>query len=118
MHKSAHSVQINHSDVPIRLFQSDRLEFFTHISPITVVIIWLPVIVFFSGAGDYFSPDQRLTADDPSGCVVGDSLSGHSLNTPCIASFSTMSRERPHKRRSSSCSMVSTMRSHSSKLVW
>jgi sterol desaturase/sphingolipid hydroxylase (fatty acid hydroxylase superfamily) len=28
---------------PIRLFQSDFLEFFTHISPVTVVAFWLPI---------------------------------------------------------------------------
>ena len=28
--------QINHSEVPIRLFKSDFLEFFTHISPVAV----------------------------------------------------------------------------------
>jgi dihydroceramide fatty acyl 2-hydroxylase len=28
---------------PIRLFKSDFLEFFTHISPVTIVVIWLPV---------------------------------------------------------------------------
>lgn len=44
---SAHSVPINHSDVPIRLFKSDFLEFFTHISPITVLVIWVPVVVYF-----------------------------------------------------------------------
>ncbi|WP_322508203.1 sterol desaturase family protein [Anaerolinea sp.] len=38
---------IDHSDVPIRLFKSDFLEFFTHISPVVVVIIWLPVAVAF-----------------------------------------------------------------------
>lgn len=37
--------QIDHSDTPIRLFESDFLEFFTHITPQAVVIIWLPVIV-------------------------------------------------------------------------
>lgn len=39
--------KINHSDVPIRLFESDFLEFFTHIHPAVVVIIWLPVMLFF-----------------------------------------------------------------------
>ena len=34
---------IDHSDQPIRLFESDFLEFFTHISPVVVVLIWLPV---------------------------------------------------------------------------
>ena len=40
-------IKINHSDVPIRLFRSDLLEFFTHIHPAVVVTIWLPVAVFF-----------------------------------------------------------------------
>lgn len=35
-----------HSE-PIRLFESDFLEFFTHVSPITVIIIWLPVVGAF-----------------------------------------------------------------------
>jgi len=38
---------IDHSDVPIRLFKSDFLEFFTHISPVAVIIIWVPVSLFF-----------------------------------------------------------------------
>jgi sterol desaturase/sphingolipid hydroxylase (fatty acid hydroxylase superfamily) len=38
---------INRSEEPIRLFKSNFLEFFTHISPVTVVVIWLPVLVFF-----------------------------------------------------------------------
>jgi sterol desaturase/sphingolipid hydroxylase (fatty acid hydroxylase superfamily) len=37
----------DHSDVPIRLFKSDFLEFFSHISPVVVVAIWLPVSLFF-----------------------------------------------------------------------
>lgn len=28
---------------PIRLFKSDFLEFFTHISPISIIVLWLPV---------------------------------------------------------------------------
>jgi sterol desaturase/sphingolipid hydroxylase (fatty acid hydroxylase superfamily) len=35
------------SEEPIRLFQSDFLEFFTHIHPAVVVVIWLPVVVGF-----------------------------------------------------------------------
>jgi sterol desaturase/sphingolipid hydroxylase (fatty acid hydroxylase superfamily) len=34
---------IYHGDEPIRLFRNDFMEFFTHISPVVVVIIWLPV---------------------------------------------------------------------------
>ena len=32
---------------PIRLFKSDFLEFFTHITPVAVLIIWLPVVGYF-----------------------------------------------------------------------
>ncbi len=32
---------------PIRLFKSDFLEFFSHISPVTVLVIWVPVILAF-----------------------------------------------------------------------
>lgn len=39
--------EIDHSETPIRLFQSNFLEFFSHIHPAVVVIIWLPVIIFF-----------------------------------------------------------------------
>ncbi len=38
---------VNHSEDPVRLFKSDFLEFFTHISPVTIVVIWLPVAVYF-----------------------------------------------------------------------
>jgi len=50
---------------PIRLFKSDFLEFFTHISPVTIVVVWLPVAIFFlvrtvlnlpAGAGWAFIP--------------------------------------------------------------
>ena len=49
MSRTANTVEVNHSDVPIRLFKSSLLEFFTHIHPAVVVIIWLPVAVFFLG---------------------------------------------------------------------
>lgn len=32
---------------PIRLFKSDFLEYFSHISPVTVAIVWAPVALFF-----------------------------------------------------------------------
>jgi sterol desaturase/sphingolipid hydroxylase (fatty acid hydroxylase superfamily) len=47
MATSANTLEISHSDEPIRLFKSDFLEFFTHIHPAVVVIIWLPVAAFF-----------------------------------------------------------------------
>ena len=39
-------VEINRSETPIRLFKSDFLEFFTHIHPAVIVVIWTPVILF------------------------------------------------------------------------
>lgn len=45
--KTANTLKINHSDVPIRLFKSDFLEFFTHITPLAVAIIWTPAILYF-----------------------------------------------------------------------
>ena len=38
---------IDKSTAPIRLFRSDFLEFFTHIHPAVVVVIWLPAAAFF-----------------------------------------------------------------------
>jgi dihydroceramide fatty acyl 2-hydroxylase len=40
-------LDINYDPEPVRLFQSDLLEFFTHISPITITVIWLPVALYF-----------------------------------------------------------------------
>jgi sterol desaturase/sphingolipid hydroxylase (fatty acid hydroxylase superfamily) len=41
------SHQIVDSKEPIRLFKSDFLEFFTHINPLVVLIIWAPVSLYF-----------------------------------------------------------------------
>lgn len=41
------SHQISTSKEPIRLFKSDFLEFFTHISPVVVLIVWVPVALYF-----------------------------------------------------------------------
>jgi len=41
------NIKINNSNDPIRLFKSDFLEFFTHITPVAVLIIWLPVVGYF-----------------------------------------------------------------------
>jgi len=38
---------INHSPEPIRPFKSDFLEFFTHIHPGVVLLLFVPVVVFF-----------------------------------------------------------------------
>jgi sterol desaturase/sphingolipid hydroxylase (fatty acid hydroxylase superfamily) len=38
---------INNDAEPIRLFKSDFLEVFTHITPIAISILWIPIILFF-----------------------------------------------------------------------
>lgn len=47
---------IDHSDTPIRLFKSDFLEFFTHITPQVVVAIWTPVIAWLLWRAFVFAP--------------------------------------------------------------
>jgi len=38
-------VELNHDEQPIRLFKSNFMEFFTHISPIAILVIWTPIVV-------------------------------------------------------------------------
>jgi sterol desaturase/sphingolipid hydroxylase (fatty acid hydroxylase superfamily) len=47
---------IDRSDTPIRLFKSDVLEFFTHVTPAVVVIVWLPVAVWLLSRAAWRSP--------------------------------------------------------------
>lgn len=35
------------SDVPIRLFKSNFMEFFTHVTPVAILILWTPVGIYF-----------------------------------------------------------------------
>ena len=43
--------KVHSSKEPLRLFNSDFLEFFTHIHPVVVLVIWIPVVVLFTGYG-------------------------------------------------------------------
>lgn len=61
----------DHSDVPIRLFKSDFLEFFSHISPVAVVIIWLPVAVFFLVRAILRAPAAAIPWYIPLGFIIG-----------------------------------------------
>ncbi len=63
--------KIDHSDVPIRLFKSDFMEFFTHISPLTITIIWLPVAVFFFARSIVILPAGASWAHIPLGFLLG-----------------------------------------------
>jgi sterol desaturase/sphingolipid hydroxylase (fatty acid hydroxylase superfamily) len=51
---------VDHSDVPIRLFKSDFMEFFTHISPVAVMIIWIPVSAYFLVRSILTAPTTRF----------------------------------------------------------
>ncbi len=62
---------IDHSDVPIRLFKSDFMEFFSHISPVTVVVLWLPVAVFFLVRSIVQAAPGVFPAYIPIGFVMG-----------------------------------------------
>ncbi len=52
---------INHDSEPIRLFKSDFLEFFTHIHPAVIVIIWLPLAVFFMVVGINIAQQNQVS---------------------------------------------------------
>lgn len=68
---TANTTEINHSDVPIRLFKSDFLEFFTHISPVAVLVIWAPVIVFFLARSIAQTSSGRGWLYVPAGFLAG-----------------------------------------------
>ncbi|HEY9077026.1 MAG TPA: sterol desaturase family protein [Anaerolineaceae bacterium] len=63
--------QINHSSDPIRLFKSPFLEFFTHISPVTITAIWLPVAILFIVLGWLHTAPAERWYTLPSGFMVG-----------------------------------------------
>jgi sterol desaturase/sphingolipid hydroxylase (fatty acid hydroxylase superfamily) len=62
---------VDHSDVPIRLFKSDFMEFFTHISPIAVIIIWLPVSLYFLIHAIIKAPKDAFPFYIPLGFLIG-----------------------------------------------
>ena len=64
-------VKISHSKEPIRLFKSDILEFFTHINPLVVLAIWLPVVVIAMIAAVNARPAGTSLLYAPVGFVIG-----------------------------------------------
>ena len=67
-------VEIVKDKEPIRLFQSDFLEFFSHVSPITVLVIWTPVAGFFIARAIVTRPAGAPAAYIPLGIVAGLAL--------------------------------------------
>jgi dihydroceramide fatty acyl 2-hydroxylase len=64
-------LKFDHSDEPVRLFKSDYLEFFTHISPVVVLIIWVPAVVFFVVRSVLTLPEGASWLQIPAGMLIG-----------------------------------------------
>lgn len=56
---------------PMRLFESDFLEFFTHISPVTIVVVWVPVIVFLIAHAALTTVGPAFATHIPLGVLAG-----------------------------------------------
>lgn len=56
---------------PIRLFKSDFLEFFTHIHPAVVLLIWAPVIGYFVFLAVSARPAEASALHIPIGLIIG-----------------------------------------------
>jgi sterol desaturase/sphingolipid hydroxylase (fatty acid hydroxylase superfamily) len=56
---------------PIRLFKSDFLEFFTHISPIAIIALWLPIVVLLLIYAVLRASGPTFPAYIPLGFIIG-----------------------------------------------
>ncbi len=57
---------------PIRLFKSDFLEFFTHISPVTIIVMWVPVVILLMlYAIRQIPASAPMPASVPLGILIG-----------------------------------------------
>jgi sterol desaturase/sphingolipid hydroxylase (fatty acid hydroxylase superfamily) len=64
-------VEINRSKEPIRLFKSDLLEFFTHIHPVVVLVIWVPVAGYFLASAILGRAKDASPWSIPIGFLIG-----------------------------------------------
>ncbi len=64
-------VKIIHSPESIRLFKSDFLEFFTHISPVAIVALWAPALIYFLVRGILGYPRRAAPVRTPVGFLGG-----------------------------------------------
>ncbi|MBN1311395.1 MAG: sterol desaturase family protein [Anaerolineae bacterium] len=55
----------------IRLFESDFLEFFTHISPVAVGLLWVPVIIVLLASSILAAPGSVFPWHIPMGIALG-----------------------------------------------
>jgi len=56
---------------PIRLFKSDFLEFFSHVSPVTVLVLWSPVALYFLAASFWSVVGYVDAAQVVGGVLIG-----------------------------------------------
>jgi len=56
---------------PIRLFKSDFMEFFTHISPVAIVALWLPIAALFLVYAFENAPSATIPTHIPLGFLLG-----------------------------------------------
>ncbi len=56
---------------PIRLFKSDFLEFFTHISPVAIVLLWLPIAILLLVYAAINATGSGFPAFIPLGFLIG-----------------------------------------------
>lgn len=56
---------------PMRLFKSDFLEFFTHISPVTIVVVWVPIIGYLLYVAIRSAASPPFPGYLPLGVLVG-----------------------------------------------
>ncbi len=64
-------LEINHSDIPIRLFKSDFMEFFTHVHPAVIIIIWVPYALYMFYWGYSMRSAQTGWVYLPAGFLAG-----------------------------------------------
>ena len=64
-------IDTDRNAIPIRLFQSDFLEFFTHISPVTIVVLWFPVAVLLVAYAAMHVAGPAFPAFIPLGFLIG-----------------------------------------------
>ena len=102
----------------IRLFQSDFLEFFTHISPVTIMILWVPVTAFFLANSLLSAQPERFPWFIPAAFFIG--LFGWTLAEYTLHRFLFHYKAKTPKDRegSSSCSTASIMPNPRTRPAW
>ncbi len=66
-----HEQDAGMSREPIRLFRSDLLEFFTHVHPAVVLLVWVPVVAGFLAVSIAGAPEGRLPLHVPLAFATG-----------------------------------------------